>query len=297
MTATSAPMVSHPSAMRRVQRRRRKEALFRWLFAASTLFAGVVLVVLIAAVAREGLRHVDLEFLRQFPSSRARNAGVQSAVTGSLWVMVITALVSFPVGVGAAIYLEEYATPGRFSRFLEANISNLAGVPSIVYGLLGLGIFVRGMDLGRSVAAGGLTLGLLVMPMVIIATRESLRAVPSSLRHASYALGATKWQTIRQQVLPVALPGILTGMILALSRAIGETAPILLIGGVTFIKYNPDGLMSKFTVLPIQIYSWISRPQEEFHELAAAAILVLLAMLLSMNAVAIWLRNRRQVML
>ncbi len=277
--------------------RRRVGRVARWLFVAATVVGVLVLAVLIVDVMRKGLGTLTWTFITSFASSNPAKAGVQAAVWGTLYLLVVTGLISFPIGVGAAIYLEEYAADNRLNRLLETNIANLAGVPSIVYGLLGLAVFVRFFGMGRSVLAGGLTLGLLVMPMIIIAAREALRAVPPSIRHGALALGATRWQAIRTQVLPMALPGIMTGTILALSRAIGETAPILLIGGVTFITYNPEGLFSKFTSLPIQIFNWISRPQEGFHALAASAILALLAILLSMNALAIWLRNRYEVKL
>ncbi|HHY21047.1 MAG TPA: phosphate ABC transporter permease PstA, partial [Bacilli bacterium] len=193
-----------------------------------------------------------------------------------------------------AIYLEEYGKKGRFIRFVQMNISNLAGVPSIVFGLLGLTLFVRGLDLGRSVLAGGLTMSLLILPIIVVAAQEAIRAVPNELREASYGMGATKWQTIRRVILPAALPGILTGNILALSRAIGETAPLIMIGALTYVNFLPEGLFSQFTVMPIQIYNWTSRPQEEFHYVAAAGIIVLLAMLLIMNSVAVWIRNKFQ---
>jgi phosphate transport system permease protein len=209
-------------------------------------------------------------------------------------MMGLTALFSFPTGVGAAIYLEEYAPKNWFTRILQTNIANLAGVPSIVYGILGLAIFVRYFALGRSVIAGALTLALLILPVIIIASQEAVKAVPTSLREASYGVGATKWQTIRHHVLPVALPGILTGTILSLSRAIGETAPLIMIGALTFIAFPPRSPMDPFTVLPIQIFNWTAKPQAEFHELAAAAIIVLLVLLLVMNATAIFLRNRYQ---
>ena len=213
---------------------------------------------------------------------------------GSIWVIVLTAALALPIGVAAAIYLEEYGTRSRVARFIEINIANLAAVPSIIYGLLGLGLFVRLMGMGQSVMAGAATLALLALPVVILSTREALRTVPSSIREGSYALGATKWQTIWNQVLPMALPGVLTGLILALSRAIGETAPLITIGALTYIPFAPDSVWSKFTVLPIQVFNWVSRPQADFHTNAAAAILVLLALLLSMNAVAIIVRDRYQ---
>lgn len=278
-------------------RRRRVGTLARWLFIGATVLGVVVLGVLLVDVMVKGLGTLNLHFLTNFASSNPQKAGVQAAVWGTLYLLIVTAAISFPIGVGAAIYLEEYAADNRLNRLLETNIANLAGVPSIVYGLLGLAVFVRVFGLGRSVLAGGLTLALLVMPMIVIASREALRAVPPSIRNGSMALGATQWQTIRHHVLPIAFPGIMTGTILALSRAIGETAPILIIGGVTFITYNPDSLTSKFTSLPIQIFNWISRPQEDFHAIAASAIIVLLVMLLSMNAVAIWLRHRYEIKL
>jgi phosphate transport system permease protein len=235
-------------------------------------------------------------------------AGVRTAILGSLWVITITVLFSFPIGVGAAIYLEEYAIQNRINRFIQTNINNLAGVPSIIYGMLGLAIFVRAMEAltsgtafgaadpttanGRTIISAGLTLGLLILPIIIINAQEAIRAVPSSLRQASYGLGATKWQTIWTHVLPNALPGILTGTILSMSRAIGETAPLVVVGASTFITKDPAGPFSKFTALPIQIFQWTSRPQGEFRNIAAAAIIVLLVLLLSLNASAVILRNR-----
>jgi phosphate transport system permease protein len=254
----------------------------------------VALGALIYDVCRDGLGRLSWAFLSSPPSSRAENAGVYPALMGSLYVIGLTALLAIPIGVGAAIYLEEYGTGGWVSRTIEINIANLAGVPSIIYGLLGLGLFVRAMGFGRSVMAGASTLALLVLPIVILATREALRTVPKSIREGSYALGATKWQTIWHQVLPGALPGILTGLILALSRAIGETAPLITLGALTYVPFAPDGIWSPFTVLPIQIFNWVSRPQAAFAENAAAGIIVLLAMLLTMNAVAIVLRDRYQ---
>lgn len=253
-------------------------------------------------------RWITVDFLRRPQSSRAEWAGVRTAVLGSLWVILITVIVAFPLGVGAAIYLEEYAADTWFHRLIQTNIHNLAGVPSIIYGMLGLAIFVRSLEPltsgtlfgladpttanGRTVLSAGLTLALLVLPLLIINAQEALRAVPNSLREAAFALGATPWQTIWHHVLPQALPGILTGTILAISRALGETAPLVLVGASTFIVVDPSGPFSKFTTLPIQIYQWTSRPQDVFRHLAAAAILVLLVLLLSLNAAAILLRNR-----
>ena len=249
-------------------------------------------VVLLADVTSDGLRWLSVDFLPRYPSRIPARAGIKSAILGTLWMMGLTALMSFPLGVGAAIYLEEYAPSNWFTRLLQTNIANLAGVPSIVYGILGLAVFVRFFGFQRSVLAGAATLSLLILPVVIIASQEAIRAVPNSLRQGAYGLGATRWQTIRHQVLPVAMPGILTGTILSLSRAIGETAPLIMIGALTFIAFPPTSPMSPFTVLPIQIFNWASRPQADFHDLAAAAIVVLLVILLTMNATAILLRNR-----
>jgi phosphate transport system permease protein len=249
---------------------------------------------LIADIWSDGASRLSWDFLTGFPSRRAENAGVWHALTGSIFVVLMTAVLAVPVGVAAAIYLEEYGGRSIAARIIEMNITNLAAVPSIIYGLLGLGLFVRALGMGRSVLAGASTLALLVLPVIILSTREALRAVPASIREGSYALGATKWQTIWFQVLPVALPGILTGTILALSRAIGETAPLITIGALTFVAFVPDSIWSPFTVLPIQIFNWVSRPQADFQANAAAGILVLLALLLTMNAAAIWLRDRYQ---
>jgi phosphate transport system permease protein len=252
------------------------------------------LAALIADVWADGARRLSWSFLAGYPSRRPEEAGIFHALSGSIFVILVTGALAVPIGVASAIYLEEYGRRNFLARIIEINITNLAAVPSIIYGLLGLGLFVRAMGMGRSVMAGASTLALLVLPVVILATREALRAVPSSIREGSYALGATKWQTIWFQVLPIAMPGILTGMILALSRAIGETAPLISIGALTFVAFAPDSVWSPFTVLPIQIFNWVSRPQVEFHANAAAGILVLLVLLLTMNATAIWLRDRYQ---
>ncbi len=259
----------------------------------------LTLIVLLTSVFAQGLPRIDMDFLTSFPSRRASRAGIVAPLVGTVWMMLLTALIAIPVGVGAAIYLEEYAPRdrsfwGRLAYAIEVNIANLAAVPSILYGLLGLAIFVRAVNLGRSLLAGALTLSLLILPVIIIASREALRTVPRSIREGSYALGATRWQTIRRLVLPMALPGILTGNILALSRAIGETAPLITIGALTYVAFLPEDLFSPFTVLPIQIFNWVSRPQSDFHINAAAAICVLLPLLLLMNAMAIWLRQRYQ---
>lgn len=260
-----------------------------------SLFLAIgTLVALLVQVTVEGWPRLNSRLITEFPSSRPTRAGAQSSIFGTMWVMGVVAATCIPIGVAAAVYLEEYADRTRWwNRLIELNIQNLAAVPSIVYGILGLAFLVRGIpQLGRTVLAAGLTLSLLVLPIVIIASREAVRAVPSSIREASLSLGATQWQTVSRQVLPAAVPGIATGTILALSRAIGEAAPLLLLGALTFITFNPDGLDSAFTVMPVQIFNWISRPQDEFRVLAAAAIVVLLALLLLMNATAIWLRNR-----
>jgi len=259
-----------------------------------TLAALAALAALLYDVGHDGLGRLSWQFLTSYPSRHPEQAGILAALVGSIYVIALTAALAVPVGVGAAIYLEEYARSSRLSRIIEINIANLAGVPSIIYGLLGLGLFVRAMSMGRSVLAGSATLALLVLPMVIISTREALRAVPKSLREGSYALGATRWQTVWYQVLPAALPGVLTGLILALSRAIGETAPLITIGALTYVPFIPDGIWSPFTVLPIQIFDWVSRPQAGFAINAAAGIIVLLVLLLAMNALAIILRDRFQ---
>ncbi|WP_229725776.1 phosphate ABC transporter permease PstA [Calditerricola satsumensis] len=264
------------------------------VFFLATMLGIAVLVVLIGAILRDGLPWLSWEFLTNFPSRIPEKAGIKSALFGSLWLMALTAPIAFVLGVATAIYLEEYAKPGRLTRIIQTNIHNLAGVPSIVFGILGLTLFVRGIGLGRSVLAGALTMALLVLPIIVVAAQEAIRAVPNSLRHASYALGATRWQTIRRVVLPAALPSILTGTILAMSRAIGETAPLIMIGALTFIAFVPTSPLDAFTVLPIQIFNWVSRPQEAFHHLAAAGIIVLLIVLLSMNLTAVLLRNTFQ---
>lgn len=279
---------------RNLARRHAVAKAFR-LFCAGMTWAGVaVLGLLLFHVTKEGLRWIDIQFLTDFPSRFPEKAGIKSALWGTVWLITFTAVISIPVGISAAIYLEEYASRGRISRFIEVNIANLAGVPSIVYGILGLVIFVRFFSLGRSVLAGSLTMSLLILPVIIIAAREAIRAVPGSIRQAAYALGATRWQTVRAHVLPAALPGILTGVILALSRAIGETAPLVMIGALTYVAFVPEGPMDAFTALPIQIFNWASRPQQEFHQLAAGGIVVLLTVLLLMNAVAVFIRHRAE---
>ena len=254
----------------------------------------VTLGALIADVFSDGWARLSWQFLTSPPSRFPAVAGIYPQLLGSLYVMLVTAALTLPMGIAAALYLEEYGGGGRMARIIEVNIANLAGVPSVIYGLLGLGLFVRWMNLGPSVLAGAATLALLVLPVVILSTREALRTVPMSAREGSYALGATKWQTIWHQVLPSSLPGIFTGLILAMSRAIGETAPLVTIGALTYIPFAPTGLDSRFTVLAIQIYNWVSRPRAPFLENAAAGIIVLLLLLLTMNSVAVVLRDRFQ---
>lgn len=267
----------------------------------ATFVGLVVLAILLIDVFTDGIPRLAWSFITSYPSRRPSQAGIWSPLIGTIWLLAITAVIAFPLGVGAGIFLEEYSGDNLLTRIIEINIANLAAVPSIIYGLLGLQIFVRWLEpitKGRSVITGALTLSLLVLPIIIIATREALRTVPSSLRQAGFALGATRWQVIREHVFPLALPGILTGTILALSRAIGETAPLITIGALTYIAFLPElsleGLQSPFTALPIQIFNWVSRPQAEFHVNAAAGIIVLMTVLLLMNGTAILLRNKFQ---
>jgi phosphate transport system permease protein len=275
-----------------IARRRRIDFGLHLLFAAATSVGVVALCALLIDIMIDGIGRLRPELFEHFPSRRAENAGMKSAIVGSLYMLGIMLPISFILGVGAAIWLEEYAGRGRLIRLIRLNISTLAGVPSIVYGILGLTLFVRMLLLQRSLLAGALTMVLLVLPIIIVAAQEALRAVPKSRREAAYALGANKWQTVSRAVLPSALPGILTGVILAMSRAIGETAPLIMIGALTYVAFLPKSALDSFTVMPIQIFNWLSRPQPEFHELAAAGIIVLLAMLLLMNFAAILLRNK-----
>ncbi|MDT8897952.1 MAG: phosphate ABC transporter permease PstA [Thermanaerothrix sp.] len=280
--------------LQRLQQRKQRGRYFEWLALMAVLIGIVVLLTLLIDVFLDGLPWLRPELFTHFPSRFPEKSGLRSALQGTLWLAVITAILSFPIGVAAAIYLEEYARDNWFTRFIEINISNLAGVPSIIYGLLGLGLFVYGLNLGRSLLAGALTMTLLVLPTVIVSSREAIRAVPRSVRLAAFGLGATPWQTVRDHVLPYAMPGILTGTILAMSRAIGETAPLITIGALTYIRFDLRGPLDLFTVLPIQIFNWISLPQKEFQQLAAAGIIVLLAVLLLLNTTAIILRIRLQ---
>ncbi|GAB4481869.1 MAG: phosphate ABC transporter permease PstA [Anaerolineae bacterium] len=296
-----------------IRQRHIRGRLFEIISLLAVLAGLVMLILLFYDVARDGLPRLfgcqaaagfpgftcDLsvteKFLTSFPSRRPEDAGILSPLVGSIYMVGLMIVFAFPIGIGAGIYLEEYAPRGWLTNLIQINIANLSGVPSIIYGLLGLQLFVRylfNITGGRSVLSGSLTMALLVMPIIVIATREAIRAVPEEIRQASYALGATRWQTVWHHVLPYAMPGILTGTILAVSRAIGETAPLITIGALTYVAFLPEGITSAFTVLPIQIFNWVSRPQQGFADAAAAAIVVLLVILLTMNAAAILLRNR-----
>jgi phosphate transport system permease protein len=271
--------------------RRARDRAFHLLTALATLVGVVALLLLLADVLVDGIGHLSVSFFTDHASRFPERAGIRAPLLGTIWVISLTALISFPISVGAAIYLEEYAPANWMTRAVRTNIANLAGVPSIVYGILGLALFVRFMGLGRSVLAGALTLSLLIIPMITLAAMEAIRAVPRGLRTAAYGLGASRWQVVRHQILPLALPRIISGAVLALSRAVGEAAPLIMIGFLTFIAFTPEGPGDPFTVLPLQIFSWITRG-EEFRGLAAAAIIVLLFFLLGLNALAIIIRNR-----
>lgn len=279
---------------KRIMRRRRKNRIFHSLFFLSAFFGVVALSILLIQILVQGLSYLDWQFLTSFSSRRPEAAGIKAAFVGTIWLMAIVAPLTFIVGVATAIYLEEYARNHWISRIIQINIANLAGVPSIVFGLLGLTVFVRLFGFGHSILSGALTMTLLVLPIIIVASQEAIRAVPLSLRHASYALGANRWQTIVRVVLPSSFAGILTGSILSMSRAIGETAPLLVVGAVAYIAFLPENVFSSFTVLPMQIYTWAGLPKEEFQHVAGAGIIVLLVLLLAMNAAAILLRNKYQ---
>jgi len=310
-------VASHAGEATTLSRRKVKNALFSLLALAAIFISMVTLAGLLIDLVGRGGSSLDTQFLTSSPSRIPAKAGILPALVGTLWVTLLVALITLPIGIGAAIYLEEYAGRGRIARLLKINISNLAGVPSIVYGIFGLAIFVRGLDLGRTVFAASLTLSLLILPVVIISSAEALKAVPPSQREAAYALGATRWQVIRRALLPAAAPGILTGIVLAVARAVGETAPLILIGAVTFVTFVPTNpfedkytvliligavtfvtfvptnpFEDEYTVLPIQIFNWANRPQEAFLEISAAAILVLIALMLLLNGAAIYLRAR-----
>ncbi|MDP2652816.1 MAG: phosphate ABC transporter permease PstA [Candidatus Omnitrophota bacterium] len=290
---------------------KKADDIFKIIGLSATLFGLIVLAALIIDVFIDGGSRLRWDFFTSYPSRKPEQAGILSAWVGTVWIMITTALLAIPIGIASGVYLEEYAPRNRFTDFIEINIANLAGVPSIIYGILGLGLFVRYLNLDRSVLAGGMTLALLALPVIILATREAIRAIPSSIREASYALGATKWQTVCQQILPAAIGNILTGIILAMSRSIGETAPLITIGALTYIPFLPtnpvsfskqfpflhvslQGFLDAFTVLPIQIFNWVSRPQKGFLTDAAAGIIVLLFITLMMNGLAIYLRHKNQ---
>ena len=305
-----------PISIRKNSSRRRLDSAFKWVCAGVTVLSLVVLAVLIVAVLSQGLKHLDCSFLTEGPSRRPGKAGFKIAMVGSLWLMVLTALMALPLGVGTAVYLEEFAGKNKLAKFVQLNIANLAGVPSIVYGMVALTAFGRFWNLmsvrepvemgdlesfwylrlpfGNSVLTGAFALTLVVLPVIIISTQEALRAVPQSLRQNTRALGATKWQTVSKVVLPAALPGIMTGAILSMSRAIGEAAPLLAVGASLFMLFTPDNLMSTYTAMPLQIFNWAGRPQEEFHKVAASGIIVLLGVLLTFNALAVIIRAKFQ---
>lgn len=279
---------------RRLVKRRRFDRIFHLLIIGASFLGVAVLAVLLMSVIQKGLPWLSSNFFNGFTSHFPEKAGIKAALAGSVWVAALTALFTFPLGVATAVFLEEYAPKNSFMHLIDLNIANLAGVPSIVYGILGLAVFVNWLALGRSILAGALTMTLMSLPVVITSSREAIKSVPVSLRHASFGLGATRWQTVRRVVLPAALPGIMTGTILSMSRAVGETAPLLVVGVLSFVHATPSGPLDSFTVLPIQIYDWTRLPQEDYKGLAAAAILVLMVALLSVNAVAVWLRSRSE---
>lgn len=265
--------------------------IFQFLTFLAALSGFVFLAFLLFSVFSDGWQYLSWDFLKNYPSRFPEKAGILSAIVGTFWSMTLTAFVAIPMGVGAAVYLEEYAHNNRVLGIIKLNIQNLAGVPSIVYGILGLTVFVRFFGLGRSILAGSLTMALLILPIITIGAMEGLRAVPISLRHAGYGIGMTRWQVVKYNVLPVALPGIMTGIILALSRAIGEAAPLIMLGALTFVAFLPSGPLDSFTVLPIQIFNWAARPQKGFHDVSASAIIVLLVILILMNLIAIFTRG------
>ena len=280
--------------MNRERASRYKDKIFQGMGITATIGCLLILAIFLGFIIYQGTERLSWEFMMSLPSRFADQSGIYTAWIGTLWVLVLTTVISFPVGVGAGIYLEEYGKKGKMSTFLEINISNLAGVPSIIYGLLGLEVFVRLSKMGNSILAGALTLTLLILPIIIVSTREALRAVPKTIKEASVAMGASKWQTIWNQTLPASFGGILTGVILAISRAVGETAPLIVIGALAYVPFVPSSPLDEFTVLPIQIFNWVSRPQEEFIINAAAAIIVLLSITFVLNGIAVYLRYRWQ---
>lgn len=286
--------VEQEKVIKRMNGRLVVNTIFKGLFMAATILALLALVVLLYRIITQGASHLSLDFITNFASRFPEQAGIKAALIGSLWLMAVVAPTSIILGVGSAIYLEEYAKQNKLTTFIRLNISNLAGVPSVVFGLLGLTIFVRAFSLGNSILAAGFTMSLLILPVIIVASQEAIRSVPKELRDASLGMGATKWQTVVNIILPAAIPGILTGSILALSRAIGETAPLIVIGIPVIIQFLPAGVFDTFTALPIQIFDWASRPQQEFQVVAAAGIIILMIFLLIMNSIAVIIRNKFQ---
>ncbi|MBL7914297.1 MAG: phosphate ABC transporter permease PstA [Bacteroidia bacterium] len=274
---------------------RLKDSSFKIFGMFCTFFGLAMLAIFISSIFSEGISRISWDFITSYPSRNPAKAGILSALAGTLWIIVITALAAIPIGIGAAIYLEEFSKKSRLGKIIEINITNLAGVPSIIYGLLGLEIFGRMMGMGGSILAGSFTLALLILPIIIVATREAIKAVPSSLREASYALGASKWQTVKSTVIPSASSGIITGIIIAISRAIGEAAPLIVVGALAYVPFVPNSPTSEFTVLPIQIFNWVSRPQAAFLVNASAGIIILLGITFLLNAAAVYLRIKRTV--
>lgn len=286
--------INNEAVMKKMSSRKIVNTIFKGLFLFATILALLTLAVLFYRILSQGIGYLSTDFFTNFASRFPEKAGIKAALIGSIWLMAVVAPVSMFLGIGSAIYLEEYAKKNKINDFIRVNISNLAGVPSVVFGLLGLTIFVRALALGNSVLAAGFTMSLLILPVIIVASQEAIRAVPSEVRAASYGMGATKWQTITRVVLPSAIPGILTGSILALSRAIGETAPLVVIGVPVIIQFLPSGVLDTFTALPMQIYDWAKRPQADFQNVASAGIIVLMSVLLLMNSVAVLIRNKFQ---
>jgi len=286
--------IDHNTVIKKMSSRMIINKLFKVIFLAATLFALLALGILFYRIITQGIGYLSLDFFMNFGSRFPEKAGIHAALIGSLWMMAVVAPVSLILGVGTAIYLEEYAKKSKLNDFIRMNIANLAGVPSVVFGLLGLTIFVRALAMGNSILAAGFTMSLLILPVIIVASQEAIRSVPNNLREASYGMGATKWQTILKVVLPSAIPGIITGGILALSRAIGETAPLVVIGIPVIIQFVPENFLSQFTAMPMQIFDWAKRPQEEFQYVASAGIIVLMIFLLLMNSIAVFIRNKFQ---
>ncbi len=278
-----------------IKKRNRKNTIFHVIIFLSTIFGVIILAFLLYDILRKGIPWLTTNFFMNYPSRFPKKSGIYPAILGSLWLIVLTGVIAFPIGVGTAIYLEKYAKENKFSDFVKLNIANLAGVPSIIYGMLGLTVFVRAVGMGRSILAGSFTMALLVLPIIIISSQEAIRSVPASIEQASYALGTTKWQTITGVILPYSFPGILTGTILAMSRALGEAAPLVVIGALSYVNFAPKSPLSAFTALPIQIFNWSGMPKREFQNVAAAGIIVLLIILLLVNGTAILLRDKYQV--